>query len=76
MSTVLEKTKDVNRETERVISEHPMPSALTAFGVGVGLGFLGEMLLCGRSRQPDTATRRTLDAISNALPDSIARRLS
>jgi F0F1-type ATP synthase membrane subunit c/vacuolar-type H+-ATPase subunit K len=77
MSTVLEKTREANRETGRVIGEHPLPSALTAFAVGVGVGVVGVMLLYGRSRQEDAAmTKRVLDAISNALPESIAKHFS
>jgi hypothetical protein len=77
MSTVLERTQEINRETGRMIGEHPLPSALTAFGVGVGVGLLGTMLLCGRSRQQDpTMRKRVLEAISSALPDSITKHLS
>jgi hypothetical protein len=77
MSTVLEKTRYVNRETGRVIGEHPLPSALTAFAVGVGVGVLGVMLLYNRPRQRHVAmSKRVLDAISNALPDSLSKHLS
>lgn len=76
MSTIRQRTRDVNRETGRVIGEYPLTSALTAFGVGVGVGFLGAILLHDRSRQQDTAiAKRVLDAVSNALPDSVAKHL-
>ncbi len=74
MSTIRQSTRDVNRETGRVIGEHLLPSALTAFGVGVGVGFLGAILLHDRSRQQEAAmTKRVLDAVSNALRNSVAK---
>jgi hypothetical protein len=77
MSTIGQRARDINRETGRVIGEHPLPSALTAFGVGVGLGFLGAILLPDRSRQQEAAiTKRVLDAVLNALPHSVAKHLS
>ena len=77
MSTIRQRTRDVNRETGRVIGEHPLPSALTAFGVGVGVGFLGALLLLDRSRPQDAAiTKRVFDAVLNALPNSVANPLS
>jgi hypothetical protein len=77
MSTIGQKTRDVSRETGRVLAEHPLPSALTAFGVGLGVGFLGAILLPDRSRQQDAAiTKRVLDAVLDALPNSVAKHLS
>ncbi len=74
MPTIRETTRDVNRETGRVIGEHPLPSALTAFGVGVGVGFLGVLLLDDRQRQQEaTITKQVLDAISKAFPSSVAK---
>jgi ElaB/YqjD/DUF883 family membrane-anchored ribosome-binding protein len=65
-STAVEKIRDVNRETARVIAEHPLPSALTAFGIGLVVGLLGSVLLGGSSRGQEAAiTKRVLDAISN-----------
>lgn len=76
MSRVTQKTREAQEKTGHVVGEHPLPSALTAFGAGVGIGLLAALLL------PDAAWKRgaristrVLDSLSDVIPDSVARRM-
>lgn len=73
-------------EMQECLSEYPMASTLSAFGIGLGVGLLIGITLAGESRpQPrhwydlgsaEDYGRRILDAVTSALPDSIAKRVS
>ena len=73
-------------EMQECISEYPLASTLAAFGVGLGVGLLIGTALGGEShsrprhwydlQSAEDFGRRVLDVVSNALPDSIARRMS
>jgi hypothetical protein len=77
MSSVIQKSKEVGEGTGRLVDQHPLPSALTAFGAGLGVGLLAVALLPNASRQRDAAiTKRVLDALSGILPDSFTKRAS
>lgn len=77
MSTVLQKSKEVSKESGRLIGQHPLPSALTAFGAGLGVGLLAVLLLPNASRERDAAiTKRVLDRMSGILPDAITKHMS
>jgi hypothetical protein len=77
MSSVMQKSKEVSEETGRLVGQHPLPSALTAFGAGVGVGLLAILLLPNASRERETAiSNRVLDALSGILPDSVTKRAS
>ena len=66
-------------KAESCVHDYPSTAMLVTFAAGMGLGFLLVAAL-GR-REPPAPTgmrrigRRTLDALSNVLPDSVASRL-
>jgi hypothetical protein len=74
-------TQTITDTGGRVVGEHPLPSALTAFGIGVGAGLLAAAVL-GRSRQQEEETfarqvsHHVQDALSKILPGTIAKHLS
>ncbi len=77
MSSMSQKTEEATEQTLRVIGEHPLPSALTAFGVGLGVGLLAATLLPGVPREREAAfTQRMLDTVSRMVPESFAKRMS
>jgi hypothetical protein len=73
-------------EMQECVSEYPMASTLSAFGIGLGIGLLIGMTLAGESRprprhwydlgSAEDYGRRILDAVTSALPDSIAKRIT
>ena len=73
-------------EMQECISEYPLASTLSAFGIGMGIGLLIGMAVAGESSPKprhwynlDSAEeygRRILDAVTSALPNSIAKRIS
>ena len=73
-------------EMQECISEYPMASTLSAFGIGLGVGLLVGMALGGESRpkprhwydlnSAEEYGRRILDAVTSALPESLAKRIS
>lgn len=75
-----EKMGEVSERAERVVSEHPGTSALTAFAVGCGVGLAATLLLMPRRRpayrsylpewMSSAHLREVLDSI---LPDAVAR---
>lgn len=77
MSSVMQKSREVSEETGRHVGQHPLPSALTAFGAGLGLGLLAVVLLPNGQQERDAAiSKRMSDALSGILPDSITKRAS
>ncbi len=67
----------------QAIKDYPLPSAATAFGLGVGVGLvavysvLGSMR--GRNEEETLAGRigqQVLGALTDAMPDTLAKRLS
>lgn len=77
MSAVTQKTKQVGEGAGRLIRQHPLPSALSAFGAGFGLGLLVSVLLPeAHSRRDAAISRRVLDAITSILPEAVAKRVS
>lgn len=76
MSRVMQKTREAQEKSGQVVGEHPLPSALTAFGAGVGIGLLAALLLPDAAWKRDTRiTTRVLDSLSDVIPDSVARRM-
>lgn len=80
----LQEGYDVSRE---MVQEHPLPAALTVFGLGFGLGVaLGVMLADsdGSSRfdsrfdsnRWEQFGRQMVEAVSRAVPEALARRMS
>jgi hypothetical protein len=59
------------------IGEYPVSTTLSAFAVGFGVGIAAVYLLGGESRHrhdlglADKLGRRVLDAIANAVPESL-----
>jgi hypothetical protein len=62
------------RET---VEHHPVPATFVTFGVGMGIGVALGLLLAETVFQPPqpTLSQRTLDALSQVLPDSVMRTL-
>jgi hypothetical protein len=66
--------------SRRAIGAHPLPSVLTVFGLGVGVGLLiATTLLSSTRQQEETLTRRisqqVLGALSSVLPDRITQHV-
>lgn len=77
MSNVIQRSEEVSKESGRLVGQHPLPSALTAFGAGLGVGLLAVLLLPNDARERDAAiTKRLLDSLSGILPEAIAKRMS
>jgi len=78
MSSMWEDASAAPREW---VGEHPLPSTLIAFGVGVGFGVvLGHSLASSMSShsQAECSTmekfgRQALEALRGAVPDSVSR---
>lgn len=70
---------------EEQVGEHPMSAVLTSFGIGFGVG-LALSLAIGRPRQrrgyfrdrrtAESIGQQILESISEALPESVARRMN
>ncbi len=77
MSTVTQTAREAGEEAVHLIGQYPLPSALSAFGAGLGLGLLAVALLPNTSHERDVAiTKRVFDVLSGILPDSIMKRVS
>jgi hypothetical protein len=79
VSTLWDEASTAPREW---VEEHPLPSTLIAFGIGVGVGVvLGHSLansLHGGSHAESTMEkfgRQALDALRTAVPDAISRHM-
>ena len=70
----------------QVIEQHPMSTALVAFGIGLGVGVVLGCMLTTPAEPPsfgqraehaaEKLGRQVLDAITGALPQSIARHVA
>lgn len=73
-------------EMQECISEYPLASTMSAFGIGLGIGLLIGMAVAGESRpkprhwydleSAELFGQRVLDAVASKLPDSIAKRIT
>jgi len=73
------QTHTTLEQSREMVSEYPISSLMVVFGLGVGLGVLLSQTLVAPMMQPQCATERLgnqiYDAIANAIPDSIMRKL-
>ena len=60
MSTVRQKAQEASEETGRLIGQYPLPSALSAFGTGLGVGLLAVALLPNTSHEHDAAIKNAI----------------
>lgn len=68
---------------QQMVREHPLESALVVFGLGVGIGVVIGTALAGSLREfrepaPSAAQRigrQVLEAVSQSLPEAVARHL-
>jgi len=64
----------------QVVQDYPISTALVIFGVGLGVGLLASHALIDSVRPPPTMTERLsrqfYDALSHAVPESLARRFA
>lgn len=67
----------------RMVDEHPLPSVLTVFGLGVGVGLLLAAAIPGsRRREEETMAHRIsrqvlqgLEGLGHMLPEAVSRQL-
>jgi hypothetical protein len=64
MSDVGQRFQDVRSSATSMISDHPMVSVLTGFGLGFGLGFALATLLMPRE-EPSWSSHSVADAFRN-----------
>jgi len=62
------------------VKEHPLPSMLLMFGLGMGVGIVVAQALCSTlAEEPPTMTeklrKQVFDAVSGVLPPSMMRQL-
>lgn len=77
MESVKEMTQYVTDEAGAVVEKHPLYSALTSFGAGMGVGLLAALLLPDPSRsRREILAERILENMSRVVPDSVSRRAS
>ncbi len=77
----LQQGYEASREA---IEQHPLPAALTVFGLGFGLGLALGVLMGESDRRPawddsgrfERYGRQFLDAIVRAVPDAVSKRMS
>ncbi len=69
--------------SREAIQEHPLPAALTVFGLGFGLGVaLGVLMTSSddyyriESNRWERMGRQMVDAIVRAAPEALAKRMS
>ncbi len=69
--------------SREVIQEHPLPTALTVFGLGFGLGLaIGALIAESESqarydpRRFERYGRQFLEALAHVAPDAISKRFS
>lgn len=75
--SVAEKGRNVAGDARRQLGDHPVPSAFTAFGVGLGVGFLAVALLAESKRQrEENFSERFLETLARAVPEALSRRVS
>jgi hypothetical protein len=76
-----ETMRDGYQASREIVQEHPLSAAVTAFGLGFGLGVaIGMLLTEGESHRYESRIerfgRQVLDAVAQMAPDAISRRLS
>ncbi|MHB8903469.1 MAG: hypothetical protein ACYC6Y_32290 [Thermoguttaceae bacterium] len=77
MSMVMEKAREASEGTGRLVGDYPLPSVLSVFAAGLGLGLLAVAMLPDTSRERDAAlTKRVFDAVSSIVPEAIMKRMS
>jgi hypothetical protein len=64
----------------RIVANQPLPSALTAFGLGVASGVVLALIVpCSTSRQDATLaqriSRQVLEGVTSIVPDAVAKHL-
>jgi hypothetical protein len=66
-----------------MVREHPLPAALTVFGVGFGLGVALGVLLSEDSHsyrheanRLEKYGRQLIDALAQVVPEAVSRRMS
>jgi hypothetical protein len=82
------QTNRVNRHFREAVThpietvkEHPLPSMLLMFGLGMGVGIIVAQTLCSSlmEEEPPTMTeklrKQVFDAVSGVLPPSMMRQL-
>jgi hypothetical protein len=73
--------------SEGMISQHPLPSVLVVFGIGMGIGMVLASAMCESVAPPPSFGKRTelaaeklgrqvLDAIAGVVPASLAKHIS
>ncbi len=69
------KASEYYEATKESFQEHPLAAAVTAFGVGVGVGAFLAMTLGGSGRRIDhsaeSVARRVMSSIQDYLPDML-----
>lgn len=64
-----------------MVKDHPLPSMLLMFGIGMGVGVVVAQTLCSSliDEEPPTMTekvrKQVFDAVSSVLPPSMLRQL-
>jgi len=72
--TVAEQQRRLAQDARRGVGEHPLPSALTVFGAGFGIGLLAVSLLGNSARDDEAAlSEKVLQVLSRAVPESLSR---
>ncbi len=74
------QTQSTIQQSKQMVGEYPISSMMVVFGLGIGLGVLLGQTLVGPVFQPERTMSERLgtqiyDAIANAIPDSLMRRL-
>lgn len=77
------ETLGLNRPAE-IVQEYPISTAMTVFGVGLGVGILLSLTVCDslmRAVEPpptmaERLSRQLYETLSHAVPDSMARRFA
>lgn len=71
-----EAARNVTESSQEFVGDHAVPTTLAAFGIGVGVGLALVSLMADSSRQEAGVAhklgRQVLDAMSSAVPDSLA----
>jgi hypothetical protein len=64
-----------------MVKDHPLPSMLLMFGLGMGVGVVVAQALCSSLAEEETPTmtekvrKQVFDAVSSVLPPSMMRQL-
>jgi len=78
-----QRVREGYEASREMVREHPLPATLTVFGLGFGLGLaigvlLGENESASRydPSRLERYGRQLIDALAQAVPDAISRRMS